>query len=156
MGYRRREEIFKAEDEKEKLGADAEEASCRAEELRKAEEKQREVDEEAKRPKSWSRQIGGFLVHPWVNKTYSWARSKLASNSSSSSPLSKVVVPPSPPPARWDAERSRLDLRTRDGEGAGVGWILDFGWGRGESVVKEDMERARIRRRGGILAAKKE
>ena len=49
-----------------------------------------------------------------------------------------------------------MDLRTRGGEGAEVGWILDFGWGRGESVVKEDMERARIRRRGGILAAKKE
>lgn len=126
-------------------------------ELKEAKQRQKDADEEAKLPKSWSRQIGGLFVHPWVNSSYSWARSKMVNNSSSSTSSSKTVAPPPPPPAaRWDAEKSRLDLRTRGGEGAGVGWILDFGWGRGESVVKEDMERARIRRRGGIVAAKKE
>jgi hypothetical protein len=153
VGYRRREELFKDEDEKEKLGADQEEASQRAMVLKEAEEQERRA-EELEKHRSRSTRITNAVVSSWIGSTVAWARSLVLSSPSETA--LKVLAPTSSPPSRWDAERKRLDLRTRGGAAAGVGFVLDFGWGRDETVVKEDLERARVKRRGAILEAKNE
>lgn len=43
----------------------------------------------------------------------------------------------------WDPEEKRLHLTTM----GGAGFVLDFGWGRSETVVRRDLERAMARRR---------
>lgn len=152
VGYRRREELFKNEDEKEKLGADQEEASQRAMVLKEAEDQERR-EEELEKHQSWLTRITNAIVPSWISSTVAWIRSLVLSTPSKT--VSKVVAPPSPPSSRWDAQRKRLDLRTRGGAAADVGFVLDFGWGRDETVVNEDLERARVKRRGAILEAKK-
>lgn len=144
VGYRRRDAIFAAEDQRDKIGHQTEEASPTS--------SQTSDDEAAaaarQEDRSWARRASDLVVPQSVKTAYAWLNSFVAPNSER---LEDVVPPPPPPPVpRWNSGTSRLDVRPRAGFAKDVGFVLDFGWGRSEQVVADDLERARVARRGAI------
>lgn len=100
--------------------------------------KEREEEENRLRARSTGRK-----VLDWVRSTLNPPRAPAAPTSPS--PPNRSVHSREPGAKRWDSQRKRLDLRWN-----GVGCVLDFGFGRGESEVreglKEEARRAFVRR----------